>query len=81
MDCKKLIALRGCIKYSIILNYIVFLIVEVRSKIQIILLITFLSFIANFLTHGGPPCLFYPTSICVVPMVPIHISSPRVLVK
>jgi hypothetical protein len=78
MDRNNSIALRGHIKCSVVLNYVVFLMVEVRSKIQIILLI---SFIADLLTHGGPPCSFYLTPICVVPMVPILVSSPRVLVK
>jgi hypothetical protein len=73
MDRKKWMALRGHIKCSAIFNYIVFLIVDVRSKIQIILLITFLSFIADLLTHGGPPCSFYPIPICVV----THGTNPR----
>jgi hypothetical protein len=81
MDRNNSIALRGHIKCSVVLNYVVFLMVEVRSKIQIILLITFISFIADLLTHGDPPCSFYLTPICVVPMVAILVSSPRVLVK
>jgi hypothetical protein len=81
MDRKKWIALCGRIKCSVIFNYIMFLIVDVRSKIRIIVLITFLSFIANLPTHGGLPCSFYLTLICMVPMVPILVSSSRVLVK
>jgi hypothetical protein len=50
-----------------------FLIVGVRIKIQKIL--------ADLLTHAAPPCLFYSSPICVVPMVPILVSSPWVLVK
>jgi hypothetical protein len=51
----------------------VFLIVGVRSKIQKIF--------ADLPTNAGPPCSFYLSPICVVLMVPILISSPRVLVE
>jgi hypothetical protein len=56
-------------------------IIGVRSKIRIIICICFLSFVVELPTHGGPSCSFYLSPICVVPMVPILISTPRVLVK
>jgi hypothetical protein len=62
-----------CIKCSVMLNYVVFLIVGVRSKIQKIL--------ADLPTHAGPLCSFYLSQICVVPIVPILVSSPQVFVK
>jgi hypothetical protein len=65
--------LRGRIKCSAILNYIIFLIVGVRSKIQKILV--------DLLTHAGPTCSFYPSPICVVPMIPSLVSSPPVVVS
>jgi hypothetical protein len=70
------IVLHGRTKWSTILNYLVFLIVGVRMEIRIILLIIIHYFVADLPTHGGPPCLFYPSPICVVPIVPILISSP-----
>jgi hypothetical protein len=41
----------------------------------------FFTFVADLLTHDSPPCLFYPSPFCVVPMIPIFVSSPRVLLK
>jgi hypothetical protein len=70
------IVLHGHTKWLAILNYVVFLIVGVRMEIRIILLIIIHYFIADLLTHDVPPCLFYPSPICVVPMVPILFSSP-----
>jgi hypothetical protein len=71
-----MIFLHGHIKCSAILNYVVFLIVGVINKIQIILLSSFLSFLADLPTHVDTSCSFYPSQICVVPMVPILVSSP-----
>jgi hypothetical protein len=62
----------GCIKCYVVLNYVVFLIVGVRSKIQKILV--------DLPTHAVPPCSFYLSAICVVPMVPILVSSYNTLI-
>jgi hypothetical protein len=63
--------LHGHNKCSGILNYVVFLIVGVRTKIQKIL--------TDLPIHATPPCLLYSSPICVVPMVPILVSSPECL--
>jgi hypothetical protein len=75
------IVLHGHTKWPTVLNYVVFLIVGVRMDIRIILLIIIHYLIADLPTHGSPTCLFYSSPICVVPMIPILFSSPRVLLK
>jgi hypothetical protein len=75
------IVLHGRTKWLAILNYVVFLIVGIRIEIRIILFIIIHYFITDLPTHGGPPCLFYLSLICVIPMVPILVSSLRVLLK
>jgi hypothetical protein len=55
--------------------------IDVRSKILIIICISFPSFIVELPTLGASPCSFYLSPICMVPMVPILISTTQVLVK
>jgi hypothetical protein len=63
--------LHGRNKCSDVLNYVVFLIVGVRSKIRKIL--------ADLPFHATSPCLLYSSPVCVVPMVPILVSCPECL--